>query len=141
MKTFKIGNKDIVVNVHIDEVINYNEEYGFTSDDEEYNPYWVGINVQVNIGDYTEYGQVQYDTAEYWGVENGWSLSCDGNLFHDNVKKALLSNFTEDELFTSVEAENYKSKIESDLHCAIINVHLDEIVSYIIEVATENMDF
>lgn len=141
MKTFKIGNKDIVVNVHIDEVINYNEEYGFTSDDEEYNPYWVGINVQVNIGEQTEYGQVQYDTSSYWGRMNGWSLSCDGNTFKDNVKEKLLLNFSEEELYTSVETPNYISTIESDLHCDIINVHLDEIVDYIIEIATENLDF
>lgn len=140
-KTFKIGNKEIVVEVHVDEVINYNEEYGFTSDDEEYNPYWVGINVQVNIGDYTEYGQVQYDTAEYWGKMNGWSLSCDGNTFKDNVKENLLLNFTEEELFDTVETEEYISKVESDLYCNIINVHLDDIADYIVEVATEDMDF
>lgn len=140
MKTFKIGNKEIVVDVHVDEIINYNEEYGFTSEDEEYNPYWTCINVQVNIGEQTAYGQVQYDTAEYFGVMNGWSLSCDGNTFKDNVKENLLLNFTEEELFDTVETEEYISKVESDLYCNIINVHLDDIVDYIIEVATKDID-
>lgn len=141
MKTFKIGNKEIVVDVHVDEIINYNQEYGFTPEDEEYNPYWTCINVQVNIGEQTEYGQVQYDTSSYWGRMNGWSLSCDGNPFADAVKKALLDNFSKDELFTVEETETYKAVRESDLYCDIINTYLPKIIDYIIEVATEDMDF
>lgn len=131
MKTIKIGNQEIVVTVSLDEVINYNDEYGFEVGDEEYRASWIGLNTSVEIGNQSCVGQVQWDNnpTTYY---HGWSLSCDGNPFSSAVLDALRGNFDEEVLF-----DNLGHSTDFDYELQDI---AQEIESFIIEVATADID-
>lgn len=130
-KTFKIGNQEIGVKVALDEVINYNDEFGFTPDDEEYRASWIGLNTAVEIGNTSGVGQVQWDnnpTAYY----HDWSLSCDGNPFSDEVLRMLRSNFDEEVLFDDLGRS-------TDFDYELQDIK-QEIEAFIIEVVTADID-
>lgn len=130
-KTFKIGNQEIVVKVALDEVIDYNDEFGFKEGDEEYRASWIGLNTAVEIGNASGVGQVQWDnnpTAHY----HDWSLSCDGNPFSDEVLRMLRSNFDEEVLFDDIGRS-------TDLDIEIQEVHA-EVCEFIAEVASADID-
>ena len=133
-KTFAINNQEIQVAISLDEVIDYNEEHGFDVDDECYTKSWVAANVVVEINDEIVYGQVQYDN-----LNKCYSLDCDGNNFGSDVKNAVLNCFDEESLYTTVETDTYVDKIESDLHCDIVNVLAPQISEMICDFGKESI--
>ncbi|MFB6347872.1 hypothetical protein ACFBZI_07735 [Moraxella sp. ZJ142] len=95
MKTLNLtaAGKTFNIAIELDEVIDYNAEYGFEMGDEEYRQGWVGVNVMVSINDSNLYGQIQYDQS------TGWGLDLDGNTFYSEVKDAVFSEFSEDAIW------------------------------------------
>lgn len=131
-KTFKIGNKEIVVNVVLNEVIDYNDEHGFEPGDEEYRPEWVGLNTLVKIGNASGVGQVQWDNNPAAPAhQRGWSLGCEGNPFSDKLLAMLRSNF-EEELFDDLGRS-------TDFDYELQDIK-QEIEAFIIEVASKDID-
>lgn len=130
-KVFKIGNQEIVVKVALDEVIDYNDEFGFEVGDEECRASWIGLNTSVEIGNASGVGQVQWDNNPAAPCAE-WSLSCDGNPFADEVLRMLRSNFDEELLFDDIGCS-------TDLDIEIQEIHT-EVCDFIAEVASADID-
>lgn len=128
-RTFKIGNQEIVVDVTLDEVIDYNEEYGIEPSDENYRPDWIGLNTSVEIGNQSGGGQVQWDDSPNLPYPR-WSLCCDGNSFSSDVLEMLRANFDEDDLFNDI---GNSTALDVELQ----TVH-ESVCEFIIEVATDD---
>ena len=115
---FKLDSLVIPVSVTLDEVIDYNDENGFTEDDEQFTYKWVGANVTFTINNNDGMGQVQWDSQN-----KCYSADCDGNVLYSEIKKALLSGFTDEMLADygfSDDGEKLRDDLEYDILPAII---------------------
>lgn len=133
-RTFKLNGTQVTVSVTLLEVHDYNHENGFTSADEEYKPNWYGIDVSVFINNIELLGQVQYDN-----LNHVWSTDCDGNVFYDDIKSAVYSQFPKRDLVDRYPATEDNSAYTecSDLYYEIEDEFVPDIERFITDVAYE----
>lgn len=133
-RTFKLNSTQVTVSVTLLEVHDYNHENGFTPADEEYKPNWYGIDVSVFINNIELLGQVQYDN-----LNHVWSTDCDGNVFYDDIKSAVYSQFPKRDLVDRYPATEDNSAYTecSDLYYEIEDEFVPDIERFITDVAYE----
>lgn len=133
-RTFKLNGTQVAVEVELQEVHDYNAEQNFHPADDNYIPYWYGIDVAVAINDIELLGQVQYDSLNVV-----WSTSCDGNPFYDDIKSAVFAQFPKRDLIDRYPATEDNSAYTecSDLYYEIEDEFVPDIERFITDVAYE----